>query len=691
MRPLIVPLCLASLSAARFTPHSNAETVHLEKLDTRQAHDVGILEQNTDGSMPYFNYEKLHLTSAEVERIQKKLSRTFGRKWSHYWNLFNFSSIDVTQDHQLPVDHTLTGPDNCKPFPGDAAWPSFWEWQALDLVTGGALIKPVPQAHVCYSNSTGSVDEAACETVSENWHGQYWQNNQDDPIEMLSPLYQGMSCQPPSEFNSTVGAFDNGRLCTQGGYPSYVVDVRTVAQMQLAVNFARNKGIRLVVKNTGHDFSGKSGGAGSLSLWTHHLKEVGLVEHYKSANYSGPAFKAGAGIQGFEIYKAISSYGLTTLGGECPTVSPTGGWIMGGGHAPASGIWGMGADHALAFEVVTADGRFVTASSDHNPDLFWALRGGGGLTFGVVSSVLFRVHKDVPVTSASWSFGTSAVATKEAVYAGLKSWFAFFPRGADNEIYAYFNIFNVAGSVTMTMAPFFAMNKTLIQAQEILQPWLDDMKSLGIPVEPEWQSFDGFYTAYNGSFPVEDVINSGVVTASRLFPRENFMNGTKLFDDTFDSITSNLDAGMAVIGYNMAPTLERGGYQNTSVSQAWRDSIGYMITGVVTNMSMPAEYLVEQRRNFTNGPMQRWRELTPGSGAYLNEADRMEPNFQYAFWGTKYPSLLKVKQQYDPFNLFYATTGVGSEFFEVRSIDNYPDENGRLCVNPNPKLYYPES
>ena len=432
---------------------------------------------------------------------------------------------------------------------------------------------------------------------------------------MLSPLYQGMSCQPPSEFNSTMGAFDNGGLCTQGGYPSYVVDVRTVAQMQLAINFARNKGIRLVVKNTGHDFSGKSGGAGSLSLWTHHLKEVALVEHYESANYSGPAFKAGAGIQGFEIYKAISSYGLTTLGGECPTVSPTGGWVMGGGHAPASGIWGMGADHALAFEVVTADGRLVTASSDHNPDLFWALRGGGGLTFGVVSSVLFRVHEDVPVTSVSWSFGTSANVTKEAVYAGLKSWFAFFPRGADNEIYAYFNIFNIAGSVTLTMAPFFAMNKTLTQAQEILQPWLDDMESLGVPVEPQWQTFDGFYTAYNSSFPVEDVINSGVVTASRLFPRENFMNGTQLFDDTFDSITDDLDAGMAVIGYNMAPTLERGGYQNTSVSQAWRDSIGYMITGIVvscpsvTSHAKRADVLVDEHEHASRLPRRATSEL----------------------------------------------------------------------------------
>lgn len=172
----ILPLYLASLATARFSPRSTSETVHLEKLETRQAHDVGILEQNADGSMPYFDYEKLHLTSAETKAIQKKLSSTFGKEWSRYWNLFAFSSIDVTHDHNTPVDHTLSGPNNCKPFPGDAAWPSPQEWQALDLATGGALIKPVPQAHVCYSNGTGSVDEAACKTVSENWHGQYWQN-----------------------------------------------------------------------------------------------------------------------------------------------------------------------------------------------------------------------------------------------------------------------------------------------------------------------------------------------------------------------------------------------------------------------------------------------------------------------------------------------------------------------------------
>ena len=135
---------------------------------------------------------------------------------------------------------------------------------------------------------------------------------------MLSPLYQGLTCQPP-------GLFDRTGTCEQGGYPLYVVNVSSVAQIQLAVNFARNTGIRLVIKNTGHDFSGKSGGAGSLSMWTHNLKEIALLPSYEDSEYSGPAIKAAVGIQGFELYAAANQYGMIALGGECPTVGTMGG------------------------------------------------------------------------------------------------------------------------------------------------------------------------------------------------------------------------------------------------------------------------------------------------------------------------------------------------------------------------------
>ena len=69
--------------------------------------------------------------------------------------------------------------------------------------------------------------------------------------------------------------------CLQGGYPTYVVNVSTVAQIQLAVNFARNANLRLVVKNTGHDFNGKASGKGALSIWTHYLRIRPITQHFK--------------------------------------------------------------------------------------------------------------------------------------------------------------------------------------------------------------------------------------------------------------------------------------------------------------------------------------------------------------------------------------------------------------------------
>jgi hypothetical protein len=101
-----------------------------------------------------------------------------------------------------------------------------------------------------------------------------------------------------------------------GGYPSYAVNVTNVAQIQLAINFARSTNIRLVIKNTGHDFNGKSAGAGALSLWTHHLKDITYIPSYKSAAYTGKAIKMGSGVQAFEVYAAAKKYGGTVVGGE---------------------------------------------------------------------------------------------------------------------------------------------------------------------------------------------------------------------------------------------------------------------------------------------------------------------------------------------------------------------------------------
>lgn len=90
----------------------------------------------------------------------------------------------------------------------------------------------------------------------------------------------------------------------------------TVAQVQLAINIARNLNLRLVIKNTGHDYGAKSTGAGGVSIWTHNMKDVRFYADYKEGSYSGPAFKMGAGVQVYEAYEAANKEGVTIVGGE---------------------------------------------------------------------------------------------------------------------------------------------------------------------------------------------------------------------------------------------------------------------------------------------------------------------------------------------------------------------------------------
>jgi hypothetical protein len=110
-----------------------------------------------------------------------------------------------------------------------------------------------------------------------------------------------------------------GGTCDLGGFPPKTVKITTVAQVQLAVNFARNTGVRLIVHNTGHDYLGKSIGAGGLSIWTNNLKSIDFIPGYNSASssYAGPAMRLGAGVEVYELYEAANKYGVSAIGGEC--------------------------------------------------------------------------------------------------------------------------------------------------------------------------------------------------------------------------------------------------------------------------------------------------------------------------------------------------------------------------------------
>jgi FAD/FMN-containing dehydrogenase len=115
--------------------------------------------------------------------------------------------------------------------------------------------------------------------------------------------------------NNTVG-----QSCTIGGYPEYAVNVSNVAQIQLAINFARAANLRLVIKNTGHCYLGKSSGAGALSLWMHNLKRIDFLPDYEAPGYSGPALKLAAGVSVREVYQAADRYGVSVTGAISPVI-----------------------------------------------------------------------------------------------------------------------------------------------------------------------------------------------------------------------------------------------------------------------------------------------------------------------------------------------------------------------------------
>lgn len=129
----------------------------------------------------------------------------------------------------------------------------------------------------------------------------------DHPTSIMNPLLQGLTCKPE------LGP--DGK-CTIGGYPVYVVNAKNVYHVQLAVNIARNLNMRLVVKNTGHDFAGKSTGAGALSIRTHKLKDIKYYASYSDGHYDGAAFKLGSGVQAAELYAAAHAHGVDIVGGE---------------------------------------------------------------------------------------------------------------------------------------------------------------------------------------------------------------------------------------------------------------------------------------------------------------------------------------------------------------------------------------
>lgn len=340
-----------------------------------------------------------------------------------------------------------------------------------------------------------------------------------------------------------------------------------------------------------------------------------------------------------------------------------------------SSKYGMAADQVLEWEVITAKGELLTASPRQNKNLYWALSGGGGGTYGVVVSVTVKAFKDDIVGGAFLSFNKTGV-TDDTFWKGIEAFHTALPAIVDSGATVVYSLDNSSFYVVPLTAP----GKTEAQVSALLKPFLSRMKSLSVHVTATVTSSAGFlehFERYLGplpyGLPLINIID--VSLAGRLIPRK-VVESPKSNAALIDALKVSVYPGKGFLtgGIGMKATHKIAGTSASSnaVLPAWRDTILQVLAfapwdfqGTLGTNTASQDYLVDVT-------IPALAKVAPEGGAYLNEANFQQPDWKKSFYGANYPKLKGIKKMYDPQDLFFGNTAVGSE-------DWAQDGAGRLC------------
>ena len=374
---------------------------------------------------------------------------------------------------------------------------------------------------------------------------------------VMAPFFTNNSCSPFTIRESP---------CRLGTYIDYAVDVANPEHIAQTILFATKHSIRLVIRNTGHDYLGKSTGAGAIGIWTHRLKNMTFL-NYQSPYYTGEAIKMGAGVQGIEAYEAANLHNLTIVGGECPSVGIAGGYTQGGGHGALASRFGLAADQALEWEVITGDGEFLIANRENNSDLYWALSGGGGGTYGVVWSLTSKAHPDFITAGASLRF-TSTNISQDKFYEAVGAYHALNPKIVDAGAASNW----VFTKRSFSLAHLTAPNMTAAEVSALLKPFTDKLKSLQIQFNVSVKIFPTYLDSYY-AMQARLFTKQAVGTAqygSWLIPRSVVEHNNDALTATLREITAS---GAQVIGFGVNVSKAVAGDVYNAVLPAWRDTL----------------------------------------------------------------------------------------------------------------------
>ncbi len=555
--------------------------------------------------------------------------------------------------------------------PGDPGWPGTAEWDRLRLAVQGNLIALRSPLDACRAAPDGE----ACRQLFK---------------ELKNPYFIGDS----PVLTQTCGWVD-----AWTAQPStYAVAARSAADVVAAVNFAREKNLRLVVKGGGHSYLGTSNAADSLLIWTRAMRAIAVHDAFVPQGCADiaapvPAVTVGAGAIWGHTYDAVTTgAGRYVQGGGCLTVGVAG-LVQGGGFGTYSKRYGTAGAALLEAEIVTADGVVRIANSCTNPELFWALKGGGGGTFGVVTRLTLRTW-DLP--DVFGLVGTMIHARSRAAYRQLLGRFVGF--------YAE-SLFNPHWGEVAKLLPgnrlqigmiFQGLDKARVAA--LWRPFLDwvagapDDFTMTPPVIVTAPGRHGWDAAFFDRYAPRAVMHDDRpgAPAANIFWSDNHAEAGH-FIHGFNSLwlpaallrperrETLADALMAASrhwaiemhfqkGLAGAPPGVIAAARNTPMNPSATEAFMLAIIAGEEQPAFPGlpghePNLRAARRDAARieRATAELRKVAPAPGAYVAESSYFQADWQQAYWGPNYQRLLAVKQTYDPDGLFFVRHGVGSE------------------------------
>ncbi|MCP2257824.1 FAD/FMN-containing dehydrogenase [Streptoalloteichus tenebrarius] len=428
--------------------------------------------------------------------------------------------------------------------------------------------------------------------------------------------------------------------------PQAVVLCRTEADVREAVRFVRSSGLRCVPRSGGHSNAGYTAGPGVVI----DLSRMAAVE------LSGAVVRAEAGAQVVDVYDRTLREDLAVPLGWCATVA-VGGLAQGGGIGLECRAHGLTVDHVLAARVVLADGRVVECDADRHPDLFWALRGGGGGNFGVVTEFTLRavpVPRDVVSYTLIWPWSVA-----EDV---VDAWQRWAPEAPD-ALAAVLNIglpdateeseprLRAAGVWFGDPDDFAALRAELVERVGA-EPEVDTVITRSYrDTLMAWFDCEGFSVAEChtvGHNPLAKLTRYAFALArgnfvDRVLPRQGVRALLAAFDDgRFPGQARDLDLIAFGGAANRVPP-----DATAFAHRAHRFYAGYSM-GMDPHVTDAGRRAGEQWIDRCFAVVRLW-----GSGhSYQNFLDPKLPDWQHAYYGENYPRLRRVKAAYDPEGFF---------------------------------------